>query len=477
VERIDPEWISLWDERPTALYGTITETDLNGDNQPAFISYHDYPFTHFAHDVNLAVVPDPDYQWLLSTANFYPDPEEPASMIGRMDWEWETQNNGGPGSVGRGNIGLPLWATPTAGDRIYTVGRWILDNGHPDTGDRSEIHPARLLATMRKRDTVVPFGPGGCVTRASQVDIYISGHGGGANQVPDGLSGALNNDGLGGGRIEDVLRSGDQTTYYNNGPVGVGQITAYLGAATVICGLSSIPEPLEPALLELCVAAAAADASEFHIDAGPSAFGWYPGLEQRPVNDMDYDFDVPLPAPPGGATTVRVQVSTHPEETAFAPPLNEFISYTNPDPATGLPTTAHIHIPFTRAPDGIYARTLKFYWDKYNPPGRHFTVQMNDIVVNNNSDFGEFNDGEFFLWTDVCVQWIFLTGLNPEIMDAGTQAYSLTAPTFDVYLDPDDTLRVLTAGYEQDILDSLFGQLRRQAKHQRDLEERAPHCH
>jgi hypothetical protein len=43
-------------------------------------------------------------------------------------------------------------------------------------------------------------------------------------------------------------------------------------------------------------------------------------------------------------------------------------------------------------------------------------------------------------------------------MDAGTRAYSLSAPTFDVYLGPDDMLSVLTEGYEQDIMDSLFGQ-------------------
>jgi len=458
AERIDPEWLSLWDERPTALYGTVAETDLNGDDQPAFIAYHDYPFTHYAHDVNLALVPDPEYQWLISTANFYPDSEEPPAMTGRMDWEWETLNNGSPARTDAGNIGLPLWATPTAGDRIYTVGRWILDNGHPDTGDRSEIHPARLLATMRKRDTVVPFGSGGCTTRASQVDIYISGHGGGANEFPDGLSLALNNNGLGGGRIEDVLSSDDRSTYYDNGPVGPGEIAAYLGLAIVICGLSTIPEPVEPALLELCVFAAGFGPSEFHLDAGPSAFGWVRGPEERRVNDMDYDFDVPLPSPPAGATTVRFLVTHRAQDTVFAPSLRETITYGNPDPATGLPTTAHIHIPFSSVGNGIYARTLNFYWDKYNPPGRHFTVQMDDIVVNNNDDFGTGNDGEFFLWTDVCGQWIFLTGLNPDLMDAGTRSYPLNAPTFDVYLDPEDTLRVLTQGYEQDIMDSLFGQ-------------------
>src|SRR5439155_4770312 len=78
---------------------------------------------------------------------------------------------------------------------------------------------------------------------------------------------------------------------------------------------------------------------------------WTTGPEERPVNDMDYDFDVPLPVVPAGATSVQVRVNTHPEHTTA---VNEVITYTNPDPATGLPTAAHIHLPYNRADSGIY---------------------------------------------------------------------------------------------------------------------------
>src|SRR5205823_1785780 len=102
----------------------------------------------------------------------------------------------------------------TVGDRVYIVGRWILDAGHPEIGDRTEIHPPRLLATMRQRPAVTSSG-----VAAGEVDIYVSGHGGGANRMPPGLSAILNQAGYGGGRIHDALAAGDQKTYYQPGPL------------------------------------------------------------------------------------------------------------------------------------------------------------------------------------------------------------------------------------------------------------------
>jgi len=41
--------------------------------------------------------------------------------------------------------------------------------------------------------------------------------------------------------------------------------------------------------------------------------------------------------------------------------VEEVITFTHPDPTTGLPATAHIHLPYNGADNGIYARTLRFY--------------------------------------------------------------------------------------------------------------------
>ena len=37
-----------------------------------------------------------------------------------------------------------------------------------------------------------------------------------------------------------------------------------------------------------------------------------------------------------------------------------------------MPTTAHVHLPYQGADNGVYARTLLFAWDAFSPPGKHF---------------------------------------------------------------------------------------------------------
>jgi hypothetical protein len=438
-EREDPEWPSVWSVQPVELYATVGDTGTDGANQTSIISYQDYPGTHYAHDANMIIEPDEEYRWLLGGANFLGTP--PDRDAGRMELEWETLNGGNNSTYGQGVIGLPIWTMAVPGDRLYVVGRWSLDNGHPDNGDSTEIHNPRLVATIRKRNTAVLLPGTDCPTRASQVDVYVSGHGGGSNAYPDDLEDILNNNdniyntGAGGGRIEDVLDSSDLDLYERAGPVPP---EIFAQAALLISGLGGDP-------------------TDLNFSAGPSAFDWNRGPEERPVNDMDYDFDVPLPAPPGGATHPLVEVDVQPQDTGA---VTEVITYTNPGP-NGLPTTAHIHLPFYGVPDQqdgsgqIYGRTLKFFWDVYSPPGRHFTVNIDDINVKDTSDF--LSDGEFFLWTNVCGQWVFLSGLNPDLFDVGTQTYPTTGANFDVYLDPGDPLYVFTEGYEQDSIDDFFG--------------------
>jgi hypothetical protein len=461
-ERLDPEWLSVWNKQPVALYATVAQTDLqDGNHQSAFISHQEWPGTHYAHDLNLELVPDPQYRWLLSRSNLGNIGE---ASHGRIEWEWETQNAGNPSteSYGTGNIGIPLWATPTSGDRVYTVGRWPMDNGHPDSGDRTEIHPARLLATMRQRNTVVPFQ--GAMTRASQVDIFVSGHGGGANQYYDGLEDVLDNKGLGGGRIQDFMpnlppnNSGVYDTYYHYGPadsVLADLLTNHLGGNDdliwSVAGPSGIATDTRglPAIWD----------TSMPLPSGLNP--WTEGPEERPVNDMDYDFDVPLPLPPAGATSVQVLVTTHAEHTTG---VNEVITYTT-DPDTGLPTGAHIHLPYNGADSGIYARTLNFYWDQFSPPGEHFVVQFNDV---NNTNSLDGNVHAWNLWTDVCGQWFFLTGLRPApfpgpvshegfVSKNGDKITGLGAAHFDVYVDAANLLRVFTFGYEVHSYENLFG--------------------
>ncbi len=460
-ERTDPEWITVWSKRPVALYGTVAATNMDGGNQPAIISYQDFPTTHYAHDADVLFVPDDDFKWVLATANFVGNGV--IRTEGRIEWEWETQNDGSPylGHVGAGNIGLPLWAMPTVGDRLFTVGHWALDNGHPDHGDKSELHPARMIATMRKRDTVAPL-TAACMTRASQVDVYVSGHGGGANQYYDGLEDLIDNEGRGGGRVRDLMSPDVNAVYESFGPKPTNGDVDYLLSILQIPGINAAPT---------IDVHAGPSALATDSDGAPALAGepWVIGPEERPINDMDYDFDVPLPPAPAGATQPLVQVTQHPEHTTQ---VNEVITYAARSKVNGLPTVAHVHLPYNGADNGIYARTLSFYWDTFSRPGDHYQVTMIDVKSSRGTSKdhpGEFYYGPqpLYLWTDVSGHWDFLTRhnasrfLTPVLSDQGgvDTVGGLGSAQFDVYLQPDDTLRVFTYGYAQRKMDEIFGEV------------------
>jgi uncharacterized protein (TIGR03437 family) len=426
-ERVDPEWITVWRNAPVTAYGTIVPQGSSGGSQPAFVTYTDYPGTHYGHDANFLLTPDSEYQWLVGTANFYSDapPQGPVAP-GIIKIEWETLNGGNTSTYGQGNIGLPVWANPTVGDRVFVAGSWILDAGHPDTGDSTEIHPPRLMAAIRTRPAAFP----GTGARASHVDVYVSGHGGGANQIdPPGLSELLDLGGWGGGRIEDVLSPSDQQTYYRAGPAPSTLATIVSGLVAQLAG-----EPLTDAIF---------------ATAGPSAFSWgAPGPEEHAINDMDYDFDVPLPPPPAGATSVQMQVVTHPEHTTA---VKEVVTYGYP--VNGLPTVAHVHLPYLGADNGIYARTLLFSWDQFASPGTHFHVQITGIQVSDTS-------GTWHMWSDVGGQWAYLSGLAAALLNnQNGQNISIPGAVYDVYLQSTDQIRVYVEGYRAECLDSLFGML------------------
>ncbi|HWC95836.1 MAG TPA: hypothetical protein VG456_03785, partial [Candidatus Sulfopaludibacter sp.] len=424
-ERSDPEWISVWDNRPAQIYGTVGGVTPTGANQVAHISFEDDPLAHYAHDVNAILQPDPQYLWTVGTANYYQNPNEDGTdRPGRIELEWESLNGGNTKTYGTGQIGLPVWATPGTGDRVYVVGRWVLDAGHPEIGDRTEIHPARLIAVMRQRPTVSAGG-----ATSAQVDIYVSGHGGGANQYPSGMDDLLGQGGYGGGRLRDVLNASDQSVYYRPGPLGFPDATALEVLVLTLVGetLSSTPYP----------------------SAGPSAFSWgAPAPEQQPINDMDYDFDVPLPPPPDGATSVKVEVITQAQHTTA---VAETVTF--PKAGGSLPAVAHVHLPYNGADNGIYARTLKFSWNTASMPEYHFRVRLDRIRVNS-------NPGEWHLWSDAGGQWTNLSNLAPSLLQ--TTQNGIIAPPgaqFDLYLRGTDTIRFLVQGYRAQCIDHEFGAL------------------
>jgi hypothetical protein len=282
-----------------------------------------------------------------------------------------------------------------------------------------------LIATLRTRPAALPMSG----TRAAQVDVYVSGHGGGANQVDAEVGEELDQEGYGGGRIEDALDQANQQTYYQAGP-----------ASALAAGLAGeLVQQLTGLMLSGPI---------FPI-AGPSAFPWgSAGAEEMPVNDMDYDFDVPLPPAPPGATSVQMQSMTHPQHSTA---VNEVVTYGNL--VNGLPTVAHVHLPYLGADNGIYAKTLQFAWNQFAPPGNHFEVQITSVQVNSGA-------GAWQLWSDVSGQWAYLSGLAPALLNNQIgQIIDIPAASYDVYVQGTDQIRVFVQGYKAECIDGQFGQL------------------
>ena len=96
------------------------------------VTHTDFPFRpwHVFYDWNFHVSPDRQYTYLNSPVNMQ-------QHNGEIECEWDTAF-------------LPSWAWPQDGDRVWLVGRWIYDCGHPEAnGHKSEIHPPKALVSYR----------------------------------------------------------------------------------------------------------------------------------------------------------------------------------------------------------------------------------------------------------------------------------------------------------------------------------------
>jgi len=123
------------------------------------ITHTDFPFQpwHTYYDWNFHVRVDPQYTYLNSPTNIEED-------HGELECEWDTAF-------------LPSWAWPQDGDRVWIVGRWIYDCGHPTVhGHKSEIHPPKAIASFRTE--AVQFEGNRGPTRATTTALFIGRDGG-----------------------------------------------------------------------------------------------------------------------------------------------------------------------------------------------------------------------------------------------------------------------------------------------------------
>ncbi|HKN53260.1 MAG TPA: hypothetical protein VJX66_12195, partial [Amycolatopsis sp.] len=126
---------------PTTLEGTVTYSKLAWD---------DTFWDHYAGDGNFFVYPDANFVQLLANPGNWDHGD--GNEKGRIEVEWDrAPANGSGADLASG--AFPTWALPVVGDWVHVVGALICDCGHPEGGFRSEIHPPRLLMTLRDAGT------------------------------------------------------------------------------------------------------------------------------------------------------------------------------------------------------------------------------------------------------------------------------------------------------------------------------------
>lgn len=176
----EAQWVYVnKDDSPQYLVGTAYD---------AYPTYTDLFTSHDGYDMNIYFLPDPGYEHFLGTANLGVDEEFGSAPPGSMEIEWEQAH-------------FPLFAWPTAGDRVEVMGSWIWDCGHwrtadytdptywlpgaqptePVTGERTEIHPPRMVVTHRA-------GPSTADNRGSVTDVVVSSHGTRARAIQEGAT-------------------------------------------------------------------------------------------------------------------------------------------------------------------------------------------------------------------------------------------------------------------------------------------------
>lgn len=152
-----PSWVaatpSRQDRRPQParlVEGVLVDSKISGSDFPLQPWHVDY-------DWNFLVRVDPQYRNLLSIANV----KDGGSIL---ECEWDT-------------AGLPSWAWPQQGQRVWILGRWIFDCAHPEpSGYKTEIHPPKAVVSFRSEAFHFKGTP--APVRANQAVVYIGRNGG-----------------------------------------------------------------------------------------------------------------------------------------------------------------------------------------------------------------------------------------------------------------------------------------------------------
>ncbi len=386
---VNPEWVPIVNGSMPFAAPVLAHGTVVGSH----ISQDDFAAGHVHFDQNTDIALDASDSGLLATGNL-------ASST--LELEWETGS-------------YPSWAWAGVGDRIVALGRWIFDCGHPDP------------IPGHKAGTNIP-----CLTIADQpvgrpcigaVFNYRS-----EMHPPQAIA---------------VIRSGKAARIGNGRAVPVTQADVYVspdgGGAGDLCVVSH--KMSLPAIL---------GAPCFPLSA-PLALIPVGGV--RPLNSRDFEFDVPLPAVPGGRNPV----------------LRVFRRDATPIPAnlnvTMGPGGFHVKVLMTQPvgghlPTGFAATLLAGFLQAPASPMVHIRVTLDGVTVNDALKAplpGVAVPAGWKMQANVNGEWQEASGLAD--LDSSSTGHFVAAPVvFDEFIQRDGGVTLHVDAASMNCVDTLFGQ-------------------
>jgi hypothetical protein len=316
------------------------------------VNFEDYPDVHDSHDLNffLRLDNDPLHQGdLISTFGIDSrglEPNEPGYAPDTLEVEWETgiltSERTGDGRF------FPKWAWPLPGDRVWVNGYWIFDCGHTvkkplppadcplglpcsEKGLRSEIHPARAIASMRQQ-VAIPPGTSAPIP-VTAADVFVHGRA---------------------GIITDLLECGGRVILDNR-----------------TCGSGETPRGRDSS------------------DAGGPGHDIVHDHLGIPINE-DFHFTMCAPPLPPGATSATGLFAWSPaplaQDTVNIAPRLDVVDATGPCASGEFgPKQVLVTIPLDNTnvtPDAMYARHIYAGWLGAPVPLRHLRVTLDKMKLN-----------------------------------------------------------------------------------------------
>ena len=472
---------------------TLLPQEAVTDQSPSEVAEEDLPWNHFTHDKTIDVVPDPGYRHLLSS---YLLPDGTTRTHESMEVEWE--NGSVADEMVNDNIanaedfvwgGLPTFAWASVGDRVWVAGRWIFDCGHPGSADSSmvqfstEIHPPRAVVVFRLNhrlallqtggegdqatgerapSTWLPITGGGTPLPVTEADIFVSGNGGGANDICNVTNRHINEatDHIDGCSHTSPVIAVNSPNYATNGDVVAGNY------------VFDIYPP------------------GTNVDPGAKqANGNYPVTPPSPTASLQWktiDRSVTIPthscgkgatADTGAPCTTVSPILCLVDDATKAPTQAE----TSCPPLPASPTRLRVILPFRGSDATVFAQSIFLGWDDVpgtqNPNGvqganQTYLIKLHKLTVLKNGESG-LHDGDWRVFADVAGTWRYLS--NPGLFDQTSSGDNLCHG--DSLLENGDShpdcfqfdrhpwivsapagmpIHVAVGGYESDDVDSHF---------------------